>query len=174
MLHYIERRNNMKILVVVDMQNDFITGALGTKEAQAIVPKIQQKIDQYRREDNFVLFTQDTHNENYLNTQEGKHLPIPHCIYGSYGWQLVYTADDRNVIQKCTFGSRELASRIHLRTHPLLDNPSIESVELVGVCTGICVLSNAVLIKTMSPEIPIVVDASCCACVTPESHKTAL
>lgn len=82
----------MKILVVVDMQNDFITGALGTKEAQAIVPKIQQKIDQCRKEDNLVVFTQDTHDENYLNTQEGKHLPIPHCIQGSDGWQIVYDA----------------------------------------------------------------------------------
>ena len=160
----------MKILVVVDMQNDFITGALGTKEAQAIVPKIQQKIDQYRKEDNLVVFTQYTHDENYLNTQEGAHLPIPHCIHGSDGWQLVYTANERHVIQKGTFGSMQLANRIH----SILGYPAIEYVELVGVCTGICVLSNAVLIKTRLPEIPIVVDASCCACVTPESHKTAL
>lgn len=160
----------MKILVVVDMQNDFITGALGTKEAQAIVPKIQQKIDQCRKEDNLVVFTQDTHDENYLNTQEGKHLPIPHCIHGSDGWKLVYDANERHVIQKGTFGSMQLANRIH----SILGYPAIEYVELVGVCTGICVLSNAVLIKTRLPEIPIVVDASCCACVTPESHKTAL
>ena len=164
----------MKILVVVDMQNDFITGALGTKEAQAIVPKIQQKIDQCRKEDNLVVFTQDTHDENYLNTQEGKHLPIPHCIHGSDGWQLVYDADDRYVVQKETFGSKALARLIGRYAHMLLSNNKAEVVELVGVCTGICVLSNAVLIKSMLPEIPIVVDASCCACVTPESHKTAL
>lgn len=163
----------MKILVVVDMQNDFITGALGTKEAQAIVPKIQQKIDQCRKEDNLVVFTQDTHDENYLNTQEGKHLPIPHCIQGSDGWQIVYDAHGDLVHKKSTFGSEGLVKTIRNFFHYFsLDRNN--SIELVGVCTGICVLSNAVLMKSMLPEIPIVVDASCCACVTPESHKTAL
>lgn len=97
----------MKILVVVDMQNDFITGALGTKEAQAIVPKIQQKIDQCRKEDNLVVFTQDTHDENYLNTQEGKHLPIPHCIHGSDGWQIVYDAHGDLVHKKAHLDQRD-------------------------------------------------------------------
>ena len=101
-------------------------------------------------------------------------MPIPHCIYGSDGWQLVYDTDSRYVVQKETFGSNVLARRIVRLANALLVDKKVDTVELVGVCTGICVLSNAVLIKSSLPEMPIIVDASCCACVTPESHKTAL
>lgn len=156
----------MKILVVVDMQNDFIDGALGTKEAEAIVPYVQKKIESYKNEK--IYFTRDTHGENYSETQEGKKLPVPHCIKGTDGWQISDKLDTFGceVIDKPTFGSVALSKLIKE------DNP--ESVELCGLCTDICVISNAMLIKATLPEVKISVDASCCAGVTPESHKNAL
>lgn len=156
----------MKILVVVDMQNDFIDGALGTKEAEVIVPYVQKKIESYKNEK--IYFTRDTHGENYSETQEGKKLPVPHCIKGTDGWQISDKLDTFGceVIDKPTFGSVALSKLIKE------DNP--ESVELCGLCTDICVISNAMLIKATLPEVKISVDASCCAGVTPESHKNAL
>lgn len=157
------------VLVVVDMQNDFIDGALGTKEAQGIVDNVYEKIKSF---DGDVIFTRDTHFENYTNTQEGKKLPIPHCIKNSFGWEIndkiaEFITDDTKVFDKLTFGSTDLSEY-------LKSNEELESVTLVGLCTDICVISNALLIKANMPEISIEVDESCCAGVTPQSHKNAI
>lgn len=159
----------MKLLVVVDMQNDFIDMALGTKEAPLIVPYVKKKIEKYREEGNPVVFTRDTHHENYLETQEGRNLPVVHCIKDTLGWQISSQLDvaDSLVFDKPTFGSVELSSYVSS-----LEN--LKEVELVGLCTGICVISNALLIKASLPELLVTVDSSCCACVTPQSHATAL
>lgn len=158
------------ILIVVDMQNDFIDGALGTREAAAIVPNVAGKI---RGFDGRVLYTRDTHGEDYMETQEGKNLPVPHCIRGTEGWQLapaIRELCEGMPIDKVTFGSTELGSV--LRTYN--EEETIGSITLVGLCTDICVISNALLVKAFLPEVPIIVDASCCAGVTPQSHKNAL
>lgn len=159
----------MKLLIVIDMQNDFIDGALGTAEAVAIVDNVAAKIRAARAEGTEVWFTRDTHEENYLETQEGRNLPVPHCIRGTFGWEISSALDvgDSPVIDKPTFGSVELAQKA-----AQLEN--LESVELVGLCTDICVISNAMLIKAQLPELPVKVDASCCAGVTPVSHTNAL
>lgn len=153
-----------RTLIVIDMQNDFITGPLGTKEAQAIVPNVKKKIEEYKARGDEIIFTRDTHKANYLETNEGKHLPVEHCINGTYGWII---ADEVNYpeyrhINKFTFG------------HTLWEYEDFEEIELVGLCTDICVVSNALILKAQFPEINITVDASCCAGVTPESHKAAL
>ncbi len=160
-----------KILVVVDMQNDFIDGALGTCEARSIVGNVVNKIKQYNISD--VYATRDTHYENYLETNEGKNLPVPHCIKGSKGWQLndcvAKALDGAVIIDKPTFGSEELARILSE------ENKKEElEIELVGLCTDICVISNALLIKAFMPEINISIDASCCAGVTPQSHTAAV
>ena len=160
----------MKLLVVVDMQNDFIDGALGTKEAVAIVPAVKKKIQEF---DGKVLFTRDTHFENYMETQEGKNLPIPHCIKGTDGWQIRKELDElrtEDAIDKLTFGSSELG----ILLTQMNEKEKIESITFIGLCTDICVISNAMLAKAFLPEVPIIVDAACCAGVTPESHKNAL
>ena len=159
-----------QILIVVDMQNDFIDGALGTKEAAAIVPKVEDKI---RNFDGEVFFTRDTHETWYLETQEGKNLPVPHCIRGTEGWQIRKELDalrKTDPIDKETLGSTDLAADL-LALH---EDEEIGSITLVGLCTDICVISNALLIKATLPEVPIYVDAACCAGVTPESHENAL
>ena len=159
-----------QILIVVDMQNDFIDGALGTKEAAAIVPKVEDKI---RNFDGEVFFTRDTHETWYLETQEGKNLPVPHCIRGTEGWQIRKELDalrKTEPIDKETFGSTDLAADL-LALH---EDEEIGSITLVGLCTDICVISTALLIKATLPEVPIYVDAACCAGVTPESHENAL
>ena len=162
-----------KVLIVVDMQNDFIDGALGTKEAAAIVPKVLAKIKDH---DGLMIFTKDTHGETYLTTQEGQHLPVPHCIEGTHGWELekeIGQIAEENlspVYTKDTFGSRSLIKHLV----ELSAKETIEEIELVGLCTDICVISNALTIKTFLPQVPIKVDASCCAGVTPESHSNAL
>ena len=158
------------VLVVVDMQNDFVDGALGSEAAQAIVPNVVEKIKNF---DGTVLFTRDTHEADYLDTQEGKYLPVPHCVRGTQGWEL---CPDVNALcrtaplDKVTFGSRQLGEM--LCRMDLQDR--VESVTLVGLCTDICVISNAMLVKAFLPEAEIRVDAACCAGVTPESHHTAL
>lgn len=160
----------MKVLVVVDMQNDFIDGALGTKEAEAIVGNVAKKIENY---DDMVIYTRDTHSNDYLERQEGKNLPVKHCILGTDGWQIskALPVDEEAVIfDKPTFGSKDLAAFLM----SLNEEEPIDEIELVGLCTDICVISNAFVIKAYLPEIPIVVDASCCAGVTPESHLNAL
>lgn len=157
-------------LIVVDMQNDFIDGALGTKEAAAIVGKVAEKI---RAFDGDVIFTRDTHGEEYLTTQEGKNLPVEHCICGSEGWLIRKGLEEIRpaiVIDKPTFGSAELGALLAQRDF----EEKIGEITLVGLCTDICVISNALLIKAFLPETAIRVDASCCAGVTPQSHQNAL
>ncbi len=160
-----------KILVVIDMQNDFIDGALGTKEAEAIVENVKEKIRSYPQKD--VYATMDTHTQDYMNTQEGKYLPVPHCIRGTQGWEIRPDIDalltDAHRYEKPTFGSIGLAADLTV----LSAKEEIE-LELIGLCTDICVVSNALLLKAYMPEVKISVDASCCAGVTPEKHEAAL
>lgn len=161
----------MKLLVVIDMQNDFINGALGSEEAVKILPKVQKKVEEYRQQGIPIIFTRDTHKENYLETKEGQNLPVEHCIYQTEGWKIIPQLDveDAKVIDKPTFGSTELAKYLGEKyTDMDLD------IELVGVCTDICVISNALLLKASFPESNITVDASCCAGVSVASHITAL
>ena len=160
-----------KILIVVDMQNDFIDGALGTKEAAAIVEPVKNKIRSWQPED--VIVTLDTHKEDYMDTQEGKYLPVPHCIRGTQGWRI--REDIRELVrtakhyEKPTFGSMELAADLKN-----LNEKEDFELELIGLCTDICVVSNALLLKAAMPEVKISVDSSCCAGVTPEKHLAAL
>ncbi len=160
-----------KVLIVIDMQNDFINGALGTAEAEAIVSHVVEEIEKYPASD--IIATRDTHSENYLNTQEGKNLPVPHCIKGTRGWELhpriAEALEGAVMIDKPTFGSTELAHRLaRMAREEELD------ITLVGLCTDICVVSNALLIKAALPETPMRVISECCAGVTPESHHAAL
>lgn len=156
-----------KVLIVVDMQNDFIDGSLGTKEAQAIVPNVKRKIQEYKERGDEIIFTRDTHQENYLYTQEGRKLPITHCIEDTYGWQISDSLESENCfyVNKDTFGWLDWEDVLYNR---------YDEIELVGLCTDICVVSNALILKATFPETEITVDASCCAGVTPESHKAAL
>lgn len=170
----------MKVLVVVDMQNDFIDGALGTPAAQAILDNVIKKIDQF--DGDAIYITKDTHQHNYLETQEGKLLPVEHCIEGTAGWRLhdavataiSHAAIDSHkgvpVFQKDTFGSVDLGECLDT----LSQRQRVDEVVLIGLCTDICVISNALLIKAYLPEATITVDAACCAGVTPESHANAL
>jgi nicotinamidase/pyrazinamidase len=153
-----------KTLIVVDMQNDFIDGSLGTREAQAIVGKVKDKIKSYQENHGEIIFTRDTHTKDYLNTNEGKHLPVEHCIAGTEGWRIADGLEiaDAVYIDKPTFGYMDWK------------HYNLEEVEIVGLCTDICVVSNALIIKATYPEINVTVDASCCAGVTPETHKAAL
>jgi nicotinamidase-related amidase len=158
------------ILIVVDMQNDFIDGALGTAEAVSIVPAVEEKIKNFSGK---IFFTRDTHEENYLETQEGKNLPVKHCISGTDGWQIrpnLAAFCKEEPVNKVTFGSLDLGIRLQEENK----KESIESITLIGLCTDICVISNAMLIKACLPEVKILIDASCCAGVTPQSHETAL
>ena len=160
-----------KILIVVDMQNDFIDGALGTPEAVAIVENVKAKIREYDPADVFV--TMDTHSPDYLNTQEGRNLPVEHCIKGSVGWlvrrDIAGLLDGAKVYEKPTFGSTALAKDIA----ELAAKEDI-GIEVIGLCTDICVVSNALLLKAFMPEVTISVDPKCCAGVTPDSHEAAL
>ncbi|MCD8018234.1 MAG: cysteine hydrolase [Clostridiales bacterium] len=162
-----------RYLIVVDMQNDFVSGALGTKEAQAIVPAVVEKVRNWPGK---VIFTQDTHAEDYLSTQEGRLLPVEHCIEGTDGWRLISELEqiqaEKNwpVYKKPTFGSVELAKNLHW-TH---EKSPIESITLIGICTDICVVSNALTIKAFLPEVPVYVDGTRCAGTTPENHQAAL
>lgn len=163
-----------KYLIVVDMQKDFVTGTLGSAEARAIVPAVVEKLDSF---DGTILFTKDTHHADYLTTQEGKNLPVEHCIEGSEGWELIPElqrfADARgtgSVYKKEIFGSLALAESLREEN----EKQPISSIELIGVCTDICVVSNALLIKAYLPEVPVLVSAACCAGVTPEKHEAAL
>lgn len=157
-----------KLLIVIDMQNDFIDGSLGTKEAVAIVPAVIEKIKAYEAAENDVVFTQDTHFDNYLETLEGKNLPVEHCKRGTEGWELKKEigAFDGKRFEKPTFGCLELMDYVAGRAY--------DEIELIGLCTDICVISNAMLLKAKLPGTPIRVDSACCAGVTPESHETAL
>lgn len=159
----------MEVLVVVDMQNDFITGSLGTKEAQAIVPVVREMIERFEGP---VFFTRDTHQVDYLLTQEGQKLPVLHCLEGSEGWEIESTLplEDAVIFNKPTFGSTKLAQElVKLSTQETLD-----AIHLIGVCTDICVISNALLLKAFLPEVPIIVHEKACAGVTPQAHTRAL
>lgn len=160
-----------QILLVIDMQKDFVDGALGTPEAVRIVPRVVEKIRSYPAGQ--VLATRDTHGEDYLSTQEGQNLPVVHCVKGTPGWELVPEVSaalgDAAVVDKPTFGSVALAQRL-----AALNREGPIAVELVGLCTDICVVSNALLLKAYLPEVPVSVDSRCCAGVTPESHQAAL
>ena len=171
-----------KILIIIDVQNDFVEGSLGTKEAKNIIPNIINKMRSYEGADNLILFTKDTHFDNYLDTAEGKKLPIPHCIYGTSGWSIhkdisnefkrgnYFTHSSSTVINgrilKNYFASLELAQIIKQY------NP--EEVEICGLVTDICVISNALLIKAINPDVPLIINANCCAGVTPDKHEAAL
>lgn len=159
-----------KTLIVVDMQNDFIDGSLGTKEAQAIVPNVKKKIETYRDNGDEIIFTRDTHYENYLDTAEGKHLPVVHCVKGTHGWSIAkgLKMDEDICIDKETFGWmnwNETKEKYGLE---------MSEIEMAGLCTDICVVSNALILKVAFPDVEITVDAECCAGVTPETHKAAL
>ncbi len=153
-----------KTLIVVDMQNDFITGSLGTKEAQDIVQKVKNKITEYQKRGDEIIFTRDTHQPDYLNTPEGKKLPVEHCIEGTKGWQIAdgLEVDGAKYIDKPTFGWTHWNDR------------TFEEIEMVGLCTDICVVSNALILKATFPDVEITVDASCCAGVTSATHNAAL
>ncbi len=154
-----------KVLIVVDMQNDFVTGTLGSKEAQAILPNVKSKIKEYADRGDRIIFTRDTHGDNYLETPEGKKLPVKHCIENTEGWQVVadLVTEPCEYVNKPTFGWLSWD-----------DFGEKDEIELIGVCTDICVVSNALILKARYPEAAISVDASCCAGVTPEKHKAAL
>ena len=158
-------------LIVVDMQKDFVDGSLGTAEAVAIVPAVKARIAKAEADGEKIIFTRDTHEENYMDTQEGKNLPVPHCIRGTAGWEIIpelAAYAERNIIfDKPTFGSQKLGEY-------LASQQDIGKITVIGLCTDICVISNALLIKAFLPEAPIVVEKACCAGVTPESHDRAL
>ena len=166
----------MNILLVVDMQRDFVDRALGTKEAAAIVPAVADKIRAYAQKGDPILVTRDTHGEDYLQTQEGKNLPVPHCIEGTEGWEIVpalrHFAEGAEVYDKGTFGSVRLPELIG--EYVAAYGAENVELEIIGLCTDICVVSNALLLKAFFPEMPISLDAGCCAGVTPEKHEAAL
>jgi len=162
------RTKKNRLLVVIDMQEDFVRGSLGTEEAQAIIPAMQEKI---RRHDGPLAYTLDTHDEAYLSTSEGAHLPVVHCVKGEAGHRLIGELADllrgAECFEKPTFGSVALAERIR-------DDETIDEVELAGVCTDICVVSNALMIKAMRPELPVFVDPTCCAGSSVPRHLASL
>ena len=163
-----------KTLIVIDMQNDFVTGALKNPAAEAIIPNIKKKIEEYQSRGDEIIFTRDTHFANYLNTLEGKHLPVEHCIENTWGWEVVPELDipECEHINKTTFGHSFWDIKKDEKENVF--ERCFNEVELVGTCTSICILSNAIIIKAMHSEIEVTVDASCCACITPESHAAAL
>lgn len=156
----------MKVLAVIDMQTDFITGSLGNEAAQNIVPRVKEKVENYKGR---VIFTRDTHNENYLDTSEGENLPVVHCVKDTPGWEICDELKEyaKETLDKETFGSLKLAEI-------LKEEENISEIELCGLCTDICVISNAMILKAAFPEVKITVDASCCAGVSEKSHQTAL
>ena len=153
-----------KTLIVVDMQKDFVDGSLGTKEAVGILENVKKKIEEYKNNGDEIIYTRDTHQENYMSTNEGKHLPVIHCIEGTPGWEIYddLYVEGSEIIDKPSFG------------YTGWNKYSFEQVELIGLCTDICVISNALIIKAFFPEISVSVDAGCCAGVTPEKHEAAL
>lgn len=166
-----------KTLIVIDMQNDFIDGSLGTKEAQSIVPNVAKKIKEYKDRGDKIYVTQDTHYEDYLDTYEGKHLPVEHCIANTDGWQLndeVYNAlknTNATYILKHTFGSIELVNKIKEYISENNIDTKQHSIELIGLCLDVCVISNAVLIKAAFPESNVSINLDCTAAVTPETFN---
>ncbi|MCR5094558.1 MAG: cysteine hydrolase [Lachnospiraceae bacterium] len=157
-----------KVLVVIDMQVDFTTGALKNEDAIAVIPAVKKRIEAARAAGEDIIFTRDTHTADYLSTEEGRNLPVEHCVKGTPGWEIVpeLSSFAEEVIDKPTFGSRELGER--------LAEGAYDEVELIGVCTDICVISNAMIAKAFLPNAHVIVDGSCCAGVTKESHLAAL
>lgn len=155
----------MKTLIVVDMQNDFISGVLGTSEAQSIVPNVKRKIEEYDNCEDAIVFTRDTHFEDYLETNEGKNLPVKHCIMGTHGWEI----EDGLELPYAKYLNKQTFGWLGWNMFDFENE-----IEIVGLCTDICVVSNAIILRAMFPEIKITVDASCCAGTTPENHKAAL
>ena len=167
----------MKALVVIDMQKDFVDGVLGTAEAQAIVPKVAEKVKNFLAAgDGVVLYTRDTHFDNYMETMEGHYLPVSHCIVNTEGWQIVPEVfnEDSDTFDKHNFTTFNIGNAVWGACYRKFEEGQIESVELCGVCTDICVISNAIMLKTYFNDIPIIVDSACCAGVTPEKHAAAL
>lgn len=168
----------VKVLVVVDMQKDFVDGSLGSPEAQAIVPNVAAKVKQYAEMENAViLYTRDTHPVQYMDTFEGKHLPVPHCIRGTDGWQIVpevLVEGNTEIADKFTFGYYDIAGMINRACGRHFKTTDVESIEVCGLCTDICVISNVMIIKASYDDVPIIVDSSCCAGVTPAKHEAAL
>ncbi len=162
-----------KLLIVVDMQNDFTTGALRNEDAIAIIPNVVSKVKAALDDGTDVIFTRDTHHDDYMGSEEGRNLPVPHCIEGTPGWELIdelkpLAGAPARVIDKVTFGSSKLGQLLSS------EYADCDQVELIGICTDICVISNALLTKAFLPDAHVSVDASCCAGVTPQSHRTAL
>lgn len=173
----------MKVLVVIDMQNDFIDGALGSPEARAIVPNVAAKVKECAADSRYVIFyTRDTHSANYMMTNEGRHLPVPHCILGTGGWEInadVMAASEGatfvDVQNKDTFGMQDIAVLIDTISDACdVESYDVESIEMVGVCTDICVVSNALILKAAYPEIPFAVYGDCCAGTSVDAHEAAL
>lgn len=154
----------MKTLIVGDMQNDFIDGSLGTKEAQAIVQSVRKKIREYKDRGDEIIFTRDTHQSDYLETPEGRKLPVVHCIEGTKGWQIA----DGLEVEGCIYIDKPTFGWMHWNER------TFQEIEMVGLCTDICVVSNALILKATFPSVEITVDASCCAGVTPQTHQAAL
>lgn len=157
----------MKTLIVVDMQNDFIDGALGTPEAVKIVPNVKKKIEEYETRGDDIIFTRDTHYDHYLETHEGRNLPVVHCIEGTEGWLIPEDLDIPGAyhLNKPGFGCKDWG---------IWGFTNNDKIEIIGLCTDICVVSNALILRSFYPEIDITVDASCCAGTTPEMHRKAL
>lgn len=174
-LRLMEEDKMQRILLVIDMQNDFISGSLGTPEAVSIVSKVVEKIRDYKAKNDLVIYTRDTHFENYLDTQEGKNLPVVHCVKATWGWELedqikALVTDEDPIYDKETFGSLALGEALR----EIMNREEDLVIEMVGLCTDICVVSNAMIIKANCPEVKMIVDATCCAGVTPQSHQAAL
>lgn len=161
-----------KTLIVIDMQNDFVYGPLGTDEARAIVPNVKKKIEEYRERGDQIIFTKDTHHNDYFETHEGKRLPVKHCMVNTYGWELISELKPKEtdiITHKNAFGENWWYEYLLRRALA-----RVEEIELIGVCTDICVVSNALILRSLLRYIDITVDASCCAGTTPEKHKAAL
>lgn len=162
-----------KILIVIDMQNDFITGSLANPYAEKIIKNINDKIKKAENENKIIIFTRDIHHNNYFETLEGKKLPIKHCVENTYGCEIdkrIYIPKNAFIKNKLTFGDFTLPTFIFQNK----DDNSVEEIEIIGICTGICVISNAMILKSFFMNVPIIVDSKCCACVSKESHETAL
>ncbi len=157
-----------KYLIVVDVQKDFVDGALGTKEAVAIIPRVKEKIEEYRENGDKIIFTRDTHTADYMSTNEGKYLPVEHCIKDTDGWQIYegLSVEGAEIVNKPTFG--------YLGWDQHIEKEENLSIELIGLCTDICVVSNALILKARYPEATVMVDSSACAGVTPETHASAV
>lgn len=161
-------KEDSRLLIVVDMQNDFVNGVLGTPEAKAIVPKVVERVNKANVENEQVMFTRDTHYNDYLTTKEGQWLNVPHCIKDTYGWEIIDELNPKYIkaFNKHSFASMTLASSLASR--------GLKCIEIIGLCTDICVLSTAVVLRSFFPDLEIIINSACCAGTTPEKHELAL